>query len=729
MTLVGRPVDRVDGPLKVHGAARYPADETWPDLAHAVLAGATVAAGRITAIDATAARAAPGVLAVITHENVLPLRPAPATALGPPPRFPLADDVIRHYGQYLAVVVARTRREAAAAARLLDVTYAAEPPVVRMDDPRAEVVENPFGLEVAIGDASGAEFGYDETFTIPAESNSPMGLFATVARWDGDRLTVHDSTQWPVSVRSVLAGVFGVPEPDVRVLCRFVGGGFGAGLKVWPHTVLAAVAARMTGRPVRLVLDRPQMFAGTGHRSRSVQRLRIAAGPDGRLTAIDHHATSTVGIDETLFSGIVTGTAEAYDCPNIATHDRQVRLHIPNPGFLRAPGHGEMNFAVESAMDELAHRLGIDPVELRLRNFRATHPHSGLPWSSNALRDCYRVGAARFGWSARDPRPRSTRDGDELIGYGMAGTSYSWYVGGCRARIDLGADGCAVVRTAATDIGTGTATIVTQVAADRLGLPLTRVRAEIGDTDLPPAPQSGGSGLATAVTGAVLAASGELLRAVAGLAGGALASRAADELAATDGRVHLRADPSTGVSFTEVLARHGLPELSADGQFDPADSDGLARSGAFAAHFVEVRVDEELGRLRVARLVTAVDAGRVLNEKTARSQILGGAVMGLGMALLEEIAWEDGTGRPPNATFGDYLIPVNADVPDHDITFVGEPDPLNPGGAKGIGEVGLTGVAAAVANAVFHATGRRVRTLPISVERLLSEEPAALVHG
>lgn len=372
-----------------------------------------------------------------------------------------------------------------------------------------------------------------------------------------------------------------------------------------------------------------------------------------------------------------------------------MRLNIPNPGFMRAPGHAEANFALESALDELAYRLDLDPVELRLRNFAEVHPQSRLPWSSNALRECYRVGAERFGWQRRDPRPRSMRDGNWLIGYGMAGVTFGFYAAPSQARITVHADGTAVLRAAGTDIGTGTYTIAAQQVAELLDLRVDQVRVELGDSDLPPAPQSGGSGLAVALTGAIQAA-------------------------ATTLREKLRGEP--GEPFAETLARQGLTALSADGELDlaaRAESAGVAPAGAFAARFVEVRVDEDLGLLRVARVMSAVDGGRILNEKTARSQIIGGTVMGIGMAMFEDVVFDQDTGRVANATFGDYLVPVNADVPDLDVVFVGEPDAFSPTGVKGLGEIGVVGVAAAIANAVHHATGRRFRSLPITIDQLL----------
>ena len=391
---------------------------------------------------------------------------------------------------------------------------------------------------------------------------------------------------------------------------------------------------------------------------------------------------------------------------------------------MRAPAVAEGNFALESALDELSYELRLDPIELRLRNYAEVEPNSGLPWSSKALRECYLVGAERFGWAKRTPEVGSIRDGHWLVGYGMAGVKYEWYTAPCQVSVSISRDGTAHVRSAGTDIGTGTYTVATQLAAELLGLDIGQVRVELGDSDLPRAPQSGGSGLAAALGGAIYYGARNLLSAVLSVVSdddrSPLRGMRLNEVTATQGRIHLTRNPAIGESYRDILARHDLEQLAAHGEINPnPDGTGMAPSPAFAAQFAEVRVDRDLGLLRIARMVTAVDAGRVLNEKTARSQIIGSVVMGIGMALLEETVFEPFTGRIANATFGDYLIPVNADVPGLDVVFVGEPDRFSPIGIKGLGEVGLVGVAAAIANAVYHATGRRIRSLPITIDRLL----------
>jgi CO/xanthine dehydrogenase Mo-binding subunit len=727
--VIGDPVDRVDGPPKVTGAALYPSDFTFPDLTHATLVQSTIAAGRIKGLDVEKAEAAPGVLAVITHENAPALVAGPTARVDPSPTSPpLKDDRILYRGQIAAVVVARTREQAAAAARLVEIDYEEAVPVLSLDDPRAPVALDRWDLDVDRGDATAAlasaEVAYDETFTTAAVTNNPMGLFATVARWEGDRLTVHDTNQDPMNTRRALATAFELPETAVRVLVPYLGGGFGAALRAWPHVILTALAARVVGRPVKLVLTRPQMFTSAGHRPETVQRLRLGATRDGRLVAVDHESTATLGaLGDGGVEPVTQVTGNAYACQNVATHDRRAQLHIPSPYWMRAPGRVQGHFALESALDELSYTLGVDPIELRLRNYTEVDPVSGLPWSSKALRECYVVGAERFGWARRTPDIGSMRDGNWLVGYGMAGVTFTSGQALCQATVSIHRDGTAHVRSAATDIGTGTYTIATQVTAELLGLDIDQVQVEIGDSDLPYAPYSGGSGMATSLSAAIHDAVGKLVRAfldvVADDESSPLRGRSPDEVTISDGGIHVVDAPSAGETYVDMLARHGLPELTADGERDPHSNGGPPPNGSFAAWFAEVRVDADLGLLRVARIVSAVDAGRILNEKLARNQIIGGAVMGIGMTMLEETVFDPETGRIANATFGDYLIPANADVADVDVVFVGSPDTVRPLGIKGIGEIGVVGVSAAIANAVYHATGRRIRSLPITVEQLL----------
>jgi CO/xanthine dehydrogenase Mo-binding subunit len=745
---VGSSRDRVDGRLKVTGAAVYPLDVAMPGLAHAVLVQSTAVSGRIANIDVSGAEHAPGVLSVITHANTPVLARAPVTPLGPSPLPPCQDDTILHYGQHVAVVVAETMEQAHAAAARIVVTYQRETPIQSFDDARAARVSHPWVPSQVHGDVqagmAAADAAVTATYDTAGNSHNPIGLFATVAVWEGDSLTVHDTTQWPHGVRDSLAAAFGVDAAGIRVLAPFIGGAFGAGLRVWPHVTLAALAARVTKRPVKLVLTRAQMFTSLGHRPNSVHQVSIGAMRDGRLSAIDHEVTSSIGMTDEFFNPITHGTAESYACANVAVRATQVRLTIPPPSWMRAPGHAEGLFALESAVDELAYELGVDPIELRVRNHASANPHTGLAWSSDALLECYRRGAERFGWSSRNPKPRSMRTGRLLVGYGMARAALSAYQPPCKAVASIRRDGSAFIRSGATDIGSGTYTVMTMLAAECLGVPIEQVQFGLGDSAMPRAPQEGGSGLTGALGNAVQATCVSLVRAFVDLVRdddrSPLKGCSIDSVTVRDGGIQLTAEPGRFETYADILSRHGRDEITIEGESAPpgetsattsiaregrffpytAPATGArAHAGSFAAHFVEVHVDPDLGTVRVARVVSAVDGGRILNAKTARSQIIGGVVGGIGMALLEEMAF-DGTGRLVNASLGDYLVAVNADVPDIEVLFVGEPDSMTPIGTKGIGELAITGMAAAIANAVYHATGTRIRSLPISIDKVLS---------
>ncbi|MGY4965711.1 xanthine dehydrogenase family protein molybdopterin-binding subunit [Streptomyces sp. 900105245] len=727
--LVGTGVNRVDGPRKVTGTAPYPMDFSVPGQAYGALVQSTVAAGRIVRMHTDAAEGAPGVLSVLTHENRPEVGAGPMTALGASPPSPLRNDRIVHHGQHIAFVVAETPEQAVAAARLVHADYDAAEPLLDLRDPRAETLVDPWGTDTARGDAAAAlesaEVTVRATYTTADNTNNPLGLFATLAAWEGDTLTVHDTSQWPSMVRATLSAVFGIPESAVRVLVPYVGGGFGAGLRAWPHVILTAMAARLIKRPVKLVLTRPQMFTSIGHRPSGVQWVSIGATREGDLTAVDHRSLSSLSMEETDFEPFSSGSAFAYRCANVVTQDRQARLNVAVPTSMRAPAEAQGNFALESALDELARDLRVDPVELRRRNHTDVDPRNGLPWSEKALLECYEAGARRFGWADRNPEPRSMRDGNWLVGYGMASAWFPYFAQPCAAQATINSDGSALVRSAATDIGTGTYTVMAQLASGELGLPLDLVRFDLGDSDMPNSMMAGGSGLTGGLGNAVHDACRRLVRSFVELARGdaesPLQGASPDDVECTGGRIHLAGRPDRGESYAAVLARHELSELTANGSSTPPDAEelGMSLAGAYGAKFVEVRVDADLGLIRVARVVSAIDGGRILNEKTARSQIIGGTVGGIGMALLEDTVTDPHTGRIANGTFGDYLVAVNADVPDLDVIFVGEPDRGTATATKGVGEVGLVGIPPAIANAVYHATGKRLRDLPITLDALL----------
>ncbi|MFD4611841.1 xanthine dehydrogenase family protein molybdopterin-binding subunit [Streptomyces sp. NPDC058440] len=727
--LLGSGVNRVDGPLKVAGKAPYPGDFAYRGMAHAVLVRSTVGSGRITEIDTAQAERAPGVICVLTHLNAGHLERGPMTPLGVSPPAPLQDDVILHYGQQVAVVVADTFEEATEAANLVRVVYSAQPAMLELDDPRAELRTNPWGRDAVWGDAAGAlasaEVVLDETYLTVDNTNNPMGPLTTVARWEGGTLLVNNSTQWASLESTSLATTFGIPEECVHVMAPYVGGGFGAGLRVWPHVILAALAARVTGRPVKLALTRPQMFTACGHRPKGRQRVRIGATREGRLVAIDHEALTATAIDDDNFEPTATVSATSYACPNVSTHDTQARLNIPVPNSMRAPGVATGNYALECAMDELAYKLGMDPLDLRLRNDAALHPPSGLPWSSRAHKECLERGAEIFGWSRRTHEPRLMRKDGMLVGYGLAAVGYPWFRARCLARVAIRRDGTAYVCSAGTEIGNGAYTIFVQLSAELLGLDPGQVTVGLGESTMPLAPQTGGSGLTSAIGSAIhetcRMAVGKILDLVADDTASPLRGCTIDDVEVGNGGIRHRDDPSRIDSYRDILARHRLPDLTVEGESAPSTPQelGMAPAGAFGAKYVEVHVDPDLGRIHVARAVSVIDGGRILNEKTARSQIIGGTVGGIGMALFEETVSDAGTGRIANATLGDYIVPVNADIPDMQVEFVGSWDRANPIGTKGIGEIGLVGLAPAIANGIFHATGRRIRSLPITMDQLL----------
>ncbi|HTQ79381.1 MAG TPA: xanthine dehydrogenase family protein molybdopterin-binding subunit [Thermoanaerobaculia bacterium] len=728
---VGSPLERVDGRLKVTGTAPYAAEARHDRLAYAVLVQSTIARGRIATLDPAAARSAPGVLTVLTHETMPPLK---ASKTGEPgeDRLPLADAVIHYAGQHVALVVAETLEEAQHAAGLVAVQYREEEPVLDFRRAAAAAPERWFGqpLQYRRGDVEAAlraagAVKVEATYTTPVETHNPMEPSATVAYWQGDRLTVTDATQSVVTTRDFLAELFDLPKEKVRVLCPYTGGGFGGKGSQWPHTVLAAVAARLLDRPVQLNLTRQQMFTSSGHRPPTVQTIALAARPDGALTALRHetlHATSfTTDFIEPC--GLTTSQV-LYACPNLAIPHRVAQVHVAPPTFMRAPGESTGMFALESAMDELAYALRLDPLELRLKNHADADPSTGKPWSSKHLKECYLRGAQRFGWSRRRPEPRSMREGGLLVGWGMATATYPGYRQAASARVELTAEGRATVRTATQDLGTGSYTIFTQVAADALGLPVDRVTCELGDTDFPKAPGSGGSTTAASVSEAIVQAVAalreKLLALAAALPGSPLAGLGPDQVVLAAGRLAAAADSSRGFACAELLTRTGRSALAAEASVRLGKEARAYAIQSWGAQFCEVRIDPLLPRVQVTRWVSVLDVGRVLNPRTSHSQVLGGVTMGIGMALLEHTVHDPRTGRPLTANLAAYAIPVQTDMPEIEVELLDEPDPvINSLGCRGIGEIGITGVAAAIANAVYHATGTRVRSLPIVPESLL----------
>ncbi|MYS87671.1 xanthine dehydrogenase family protein molybdopterin-binding subunit [Embleya scabrispora] len=716
---IGAAAARVDGPVKVTGTAIYTGDVALPELAHAVLVQSTIAKGRITDMDIAAAETAPGVLAVCTSDGSLGIgRVASYYSADNGPmgdgRTPLSDAVIHHHGQHIAMVVAQTLEEAVAGAERIRTRYRHQSPLVRIEDAipqtppgREDIVRGDLTTGLAVADVT-----VEAYYETPPQHMNPMEPCTTTAHWVGDRLTVYDSTQYVSGVRDALASAFGVPPANVRVLSGFVGGGFGSKGTVWPHVLLAAAAARLVDRPVRLALTRPQMFTSCGTRPATRQRIVLGAHRDGRLTAIGHDGTSATSPGENVVESTGGLTSILYACPNVTIRQRIVRLDMQAPTFQRAPGRAPGSFALESALDELAHELRMDPVELRLRNHADADPSSGRPWSGKHLRECYRVGAERFGWDPADRTPGTRREGDVLIGTGMASATHEMDPGPAAAYAELRVDGTAVIGVASHDIGTGTYTVLGQIAADVLGLPPERIIVRLGDTDLPEAPPSIGSQTVAYVGPAIR-------RACEAVRDDLLAAAVADPESPLYRR-EIGAIEFGPRTYVAELARIGEPSVSAVGHHHP-DANSRYAVHSFGAHFAEVAVDALTGTVRVRRMVGAFDVGRVINPRTARSQLLGGMTFGLAQALMEATVIDPRRGHVVEPHLAGYHLPVNADIGTLDVLFVGEPDPhISDLGARGAGEIGVVGAAAAIANAVFHATGVRVRTLPITPDRVVA---------
>lgn len=750
----GKDISRVDGKLKVTGEACYSAEFPLEGIAHGYLIQSTIARGRIKAIDTSKAEQLPGVLAILTHKNAPKLNSLESGDFSSGHAgenfLPLQSDRVYFDGQHIGIVVAQTYEQARLAASLTEITYETEEPVFDLDKALEQSEKYDAGerLQPSRGDVETAlkqaSVTIEETYTTPLEHHNPMETSATIAEWNDDELTVYDSTQWVMGTRGMLAKGLGLPEEKVRVISHFVGGGFGCKGFFWTHPLLAAIAARKVNRPVRLMLTRQQMFSACGHRPRTIQKLTLAADDTGKLTAIRHITnteTSFVG-DHAEPCGMTTTLL--YACPNLEVKHNIARVNIGTPTPMRGPGETSGTYALESAIDELAYKAGIDPVEFRIINHADRHPHSDKPWSSKNLIECYRRAADAFGWQNRDPRPGSMRDGSDLIGWGMATATYPGYRFPAAAKAQILANGRVVVSSATHDLGTGTYTIMTQIAADTLGLPIEQVKFELGDTKLPQAPVSGGSCTAASVSPAVRsaceAAALKLIEIAIADSESPLYNHAVEDIITEQGRIFVANSPSVGETYQEVLQRHNLPFVEA--QVSPQDKGARYKSIAartkpgiaedegadseqfafqsFGAHFAEVRINPRRHQVKVTRMVGAFDVGRILNQKTARSQVYGGIIFGIGMALMEETLLDPHSGRVIIHNLADYHVPIQADIPQIEAIFVEKPDyHLNPLGARGIGEISTTGVAAAVANAVYHATGKRVRDLPITPDKLL----------
>jgi xanthine dehydrogenase YagR molybdenum-binding subunit len=728
---IGTPTSRVDGRVKVTGMAQYAGEFEAPDLAYGSVVTSTIARGRIKRIDTSQALAVEGVLDVLTHEN-RPKMGATDQAFndevaptGSPFR-PLYDDKVKFNGQPIALVIAEEWEIARFAATLVRVEYEAESHDTDLHTRRnkAFVVEKP---DKPRGDAAkafaAAAVRHEAEYFIPVEYHNPMELFAATVVWkEGGKLTVFDKTQGVQNVQRYVCGVFGLKSDDVRVMSPFVGGAFGSGLRPQYEVVLAVQGALQLKRSVRLVLAREQMY-GLGYRPATIERVALGARADGSLDAITHEAIAMTSQYEEFSRNDTSWSALLYKSSNATYEHKLSRLDVPTPSDMRAPGAASGVYALECAMDELAVSLKLDPVELRMRCYSDRDQNTGAPFTSKQLKECYRKGAELFGWSKRTSEPRSMRDGTDLVGWGMATGVWEALQMPTGARIVLTGNGHAEVSCATSDIGTGTYTVMAQVAADMLGVPIDNVTVKLGDSTLPHSMVEGGSWTAASVSHAIAVTADEVRKELLGLAqkmpNSPLAGLQAEDVVLADGMIAARQDPSRAVSVAEAMQHGGVDRIVHERSAEFPEDTKHARN-THSAIFAEVKVDEQLGVIRVTRVVNAVAAGRIINTKTAASQVMGSVVWGIGMALHEEALYDHSFGRIMNANIAEYHVPANADVQDIKVIFVDEPDNIvNPLGIKGVGEIGIVGVAAAIANAVYHATGKRVRELPITIDKVL----------
>jgi xanthine dehydrogenase YagR molybdenum-binding subunit len=729
MAYIGTPTSRIDGHAKVSGAAKYAAEFNVPGLAHASVVTSAIAKGRIVRIDSSAAMRVDGVIDVLTHQNRPPMpdtdlayRDDVAPDNGSPYR-PLYNERIFFSRQPIALVIAEEPEIARFAASLVRVEY--------REDQHATDLSRPGNKIVALNEPApprgNADRAYKESdvrveaeYFIPVEHHNPMELYAATAVWEDGKLTVYDKTQGVQNVQRYLCGVFGLKPDEVRVLSPFVGGAFGLGLRPQYEVVLVVLAARALKRSVRLVLTRQQMY-GLSYRPATIERLTLGAESDGTLNAVTHTAIATTSEyedyarNDTAWSGLLYKSANAKYSHNLA------KLDLPTPSDMRAPGAATGVYALECAIDELAVALKIDPLDLRYRLYSDRDQNNDVPYSSKALRECYRQGAQAFGWDKRRAEPRAMRDGREFVGWGVATGVWEALQMKTSARIVLTANGHAEVTCGTSDIGTGTYTIMAQVTADMLGLPLENVTVKLADSTLPHSPVEGGSWTAASVSNAIAAAADAIKQELLRLANNRQDSPLRDvklaDVVFVDGKLTSKLDARRSVSLADAMRAVDRIEKEASTDFK---EDRAHAHNTHSAVFAEVKIDEDLGVIRVTRVVSAVAAGRILNTKTARSQIMGSVVWGMGMALHEETLIDHALGRIMNANFATYHVPVNADVHDIKVIFVDEPDAtINPLGIKGVGEIGIIGVAAAIANAVYHATGKRVRDLPITLDKLI----------
>ncbi len=732
--VIGAPLPRIDGPLKTTGKAAYAADYNFPHMVYAVPVCATIANGTIRSLNTTAAEKMPGVVLILHHGNIGKLYRNGSGGRNSEGRPPLSDNTVSYWGQYIALAVAETFQQAQAAANAVRVQYdpAKADVSATLSDP-LPAIGAPGGPQVLShrGDAeaafASAPVRVDAVYGTPVETHNPMEMHATVAVWRGPKLTLYESSQGVVNHHQVMAQVLGIPPENLEVVSLFIGSGFGGKLFPWPHSALCAVAARQLNRPVKLVVARRMMFSDVGHRPRTEQRVRLGATPDGKLVALQQDYRNHTSQLDDIRENCGEATPFLYSVPNLRVSSALVRRNVGTPTPMRGPGAVPGLFAIESAMDELAIKLKMDPVQLRLGLDTLTDEESNKPFSSRHLKECLQVGAEKFGWSRRTPEIGSMRQGDLVLGWGVAAASWGAGRGASSASVSLLPDGSARVSSATQDIGTGTYTIIAQIVSDKTGIPIERIDVVLGNSDLPPGPMSGGStataSVVPSVVSAVEVAVKNLLTAATSTKGSPFQGKDAGSLVLSAGRVRAKDEsPASGVPFEEVIRMADLSGASGDGRSSGhGDTAKQYSFHSFGVQFVEVQWDPGIARLRVSRVVSVIDGGRILNKRMATNQIAGAVVMGVGMGLLEETIYDQRNGHAVNDNFADYLVPTSADSPQIDVHFLDIPDPLmGEYGARGIGEIGLAGIAPAITAAVYHAIGVRVRQLPVRVEDLLT---------
>ncbi len=757
--IIGASLPRIDGPLKTTGTARYAADFNFPRMVYAVPVCATVASASIKSLDTARAESMPGVLLVLHHGNIGPLFRNASGGRNSEQRPPFEDQTVYYWGQYVAVAIAETFEQAQAAAAAVRISYAPTPFNVdtRLDDlptPAAthaqpKGTEHPTASAAVALDApvpaptpqvlshrgdpaaafAAAPVQHDATYTTPVETHNPMEMHATVAVFRNGKFTLYETSQGVVNHHTVMAQVLGVPNEDLEIITHFLGSGFGGKLFPWPHSALAAAAARQLNRPVKLTVSRKMMFTNVGHRPRTQQRIRLGASPQGKLLSLQHdYRNSTSQLDD-IRENCGEATPFLYSTANLSVSSALVRRNTGTPTPMRGPGAVPGLFALESAIDELALKLNMDPVQFRLGLDTLTDEEKNKPFSSRHLKECLELGSQKFGWSNRTPAVGSMKKGDLILGYGVACASWGAGRGAAEATLALRADGSARISSATQDVGTGTYTVVAQIVSDKTGIPTSKIEVVLGESSLVPGPMSGGSTatatIVPAVADACAAAIKNLLAAAARTPGSPFQGKKPEDLAMSAGRVHLKdQSPDSGTPFAEILCAANVQSARGDGKSGPLGSDTKARdysTHSFGAQFVEVEWDPGIAHLRVSRVVSVIDAGRILNKLSGTNQVAGAIVMGVGMGLLEQTVYDPRNGHPVNDNFADYLVATAADSPLIDVHFLDIPDPMmGEYGARGIGEIGLAGVAPAITAAVYHATGVRVRDLPVTIEDLLT---------